>query len=442
MMVAEPPDISSLFFDGGSSFGAHEIEELTQAVAANARDVRLQINELRDHIHAGNGSDRNHAMLGTALHFLASHEEALDWFNQVSGNGFADFMRGNVLCSLSRYEDAASAFQDAENSGYDTVQAILSRAGAIRMDDRIDEAEELLKENARNAVTRADYSFQMGCILSDRGDTYGAIEYFERSVDMDPHHSGALFRLAALNASFGNDEEAVQLYERALSKPPYFLGALMNLGLLYEDSERYDAAAFCFRRVMEFDPTSERARLYLKDIEAADAELFDEDAQRRTREMDQVLNTPITDFELSARSRNCLDRMGITTIGDMTRISEAELLASKNFGETSLKEVRIILDSRSLRIGENVADAKRSTPQQVRREDLSDEQRAIFDNPVGDLGLSVRARKCLSRLGILSIGELMNRSPDELLGVRNFGVTSLNEIRLKLGEMGVALRND
>ena len=61
MMIAEPPDISSLFFDGGSSFGAHEIEELTQAVAANARDVRLQINELRDHINAGNGSDRNHA---------------------------------------------------------------------------------------------------------------------------------------------------------------------------------------------------------------------------------------------------------------------------------------------------------------------------------------------------------------------------------------------
>jgi DNA-directed RNA polymerase subunit alpha len=66
----------------------------------------------------------------------------------------------------------------------------------------------------------------------------------------------------------------------------------------------------------------------------------------------------------------------------------------------------------------------------------------MFDNPVGDLGLSVRARKCLSRLGILTIGELMNRSPDELLGVRNFGVTSLNEIRQKLTEAGIALRND
>ena len=50
---------------------------------------------------------------------------------------------------------------------------------------------------------------------------------------MDVHHAGALFRLAALNATFGNDAEAIGLYERALSRPPYYVGALLNLGLLY-----------------------------------------------------------------------------------------------------------------------------------------------------------------------------------------------------------------
>ena len=77
---------------------------------------------------------------------------------------------------------------------------------------------------------------------------------------------------------------------------------------------------------------------------------YDEDAVRRTREEEQTLNTPIADFELYARSRNCLDRMEIHTLGDLTRISEPELLGSKNFGETSLKEVRDILDSRGLSI--------------------------------------------------------------------------------------------
>lgn len=66
----------------------------------------------------------------------------------------------------------------------------------------------------------------------------------------------------------------------------------------------------------------------------------------------------------------------------------------------------------------------------------------MLEAPVTDLNLSVRARKCLSRLGITSLGELVSRTADELLGVRNFGVTSLNEIRAKLGEKNLKLRND
>lgn len=441
MMVPDPIDVNQILVEG-SSFGPNEIAELERAVTSNPRDVRVSCQELRKRADAGSASERDLLAVGYTLHLLGAHGEAIHYLSQVPGNEWGAFCQGECLMALAQFDEAAEAFRTAGKNGYDSVQAILSEAGAIRMSGRVDEAEELLRANARQAVTRADYSYQMGGILADKGDTFGSIEYFERAVDMDPHHSRALFRLAALNASFGNDDEARGLYERSLSRPPYYLGALINLGLLYEDAERYEAAAFCFKRVVEFDPNHERARLYLKDIEAAGDMFYDEDAIRRDREQEQVLNTPIADFELSARSRNCLDRMDITTLGDLTRISEPELLASKNFGETSLKEVREILGSRGLSIGENVADAKRQAPQQVRREDLDEDKRAVFDNPISDLNLSVRARKCVSRLGISTIGEIMNRSPDELLGVRNFGVTSLNEIRSKLAEMGLSLRND
>ena len=43
--------------------------------------------------------------------------------------------------------------------------------------------------------------------------------------------------------------------------------------------------------------------------------------------------------------------MGINTLGDLTRVSESELLASKNFGETSLHEIREILSAKGLRLG-------------------------------------------------------------------------------------------
>jgi DNA-directed RNA polymerase subunit alpha len=216
---------------------------------------------------------------------------------------------------------------------------------------------------------------------------------------------------------------------------------LINLGLLYEDSESYSAAAFCFRRVLEVFPNDERAQLYLKDIEASSDMYYDEDADRARRELDQVLRIPITDFELSARSRNCLESAGIHTLGDLTNVSEQELLGGKNFGETSLTEIREILEPRGLRIGQSVEEQRKPTPA-YDLEELSPQERALLEKPVTELGLSVRARKCLSRLGIVLVGELVSRTADELTSVRNFGVTSLNEIRAKLTDFDLKLRND
>ena len=280
----------------------------------------------------------------------------------------------------------------------------------------------------------------MGCIWADRGDALTAVEYFERAVDMDPHHSRALFWLAAENSLRGNDAEAIRLYERSLSRPPFFVGALLNLGLLYEDRENYKAAAFCFRRVREYDPTNEFAHLYLRDIDAAQDQIIDEDQVRTEARMKQLLSRPVTDFELSVRSRNCLQAMDINSLGDLTEISEQELLAGKNFGETSLMEIRELLSAHGLRIGQNLH--KIHSREHIVDQSMTPEEQAMMNRLVGDLNLSVRSRKCMSRLNIQTIGQLVARTPDELLSSRNFGVTSLNEIRLKLGEVGIRLRND
>jgi DNA-directed RNA polymerase subunit alpha len=67
---------------------------------------------------------------------------------------------------------------------------------------------------------------------------------------------------------------------------------------------------------------------------------------------------------------------------------------------------------------------------------------ALMNRPISDLQLSVRARKCMSRLGINTMGEVMQRTADELLESRNFGMTSLSEVREKLQAMGLSLRGD
>ena len=70
-----------------------------------------------------------------------------------------------------------------------------------------------------------------------------------------------------------------------------------------------------------------------------------------------------------------------------------------------------------------------------------DQEEGLKSKPVDDLRLSVRARKCLQKLNIRSIGEITSKTDAELLGCKNFGVTSLNEVKIALGDLGLSLRN-
>ena len=61
--------------------------------------------------------------------------------------------------------------------------------------------------------------------------------------------------------------------------------------------------------------------------------------------------------------------------------------------------------------------------------------------PVEDLQFSVRSYNCLKREGIHTVGELITRSEQDLMDIRNFGSKSIEEVKEKLAEMGLALKD-
>jgi len=61
--------------------------------------------------------------------------------------------------------------------------------------------------------------------------------------------------------------------------------------------------------------------------------------------------------------------------------------------------------------------------------------------PVEDLQLTVRSYNCLKREGIHTVGELISRSEQDLLDIRNFGAKSIDEVKAKLHEMGLSLKD-
>jgi DNA-directed RNA polymerase subunit alpha len=188
-------------------------------------------------------------------------------------------------------------------------------------------------------------------------------------------------------------------------------------------------------------PDHHRARLFLKDAAASRDMFYDEEAQKRQDRLSQVLNIPVADFELSVRSRNCLQKMGVRTLGDLTRTTEQELLASKNFGETSLVEIRDMLNSKGLELGQFAHERSEPEPS-YDVSHMSPDEQALLERPISELNLSVRARKCMVRLGLTTIGELIRKTGDDLLECKNFGVTSLNEVRDKLTQIGLKLRGE
>jgi DNA-directed RNA polymerase subunit alpha len=61
--------------------------------------------------------------------------------------------------------------------------------------------------------------------------------------------------------------------------------------------------------------------------------------------------------------------------------------------------------------------------------------------PVEDLQLTIRSYNCLKREGIHTVGELVARSEADLLDIRNFGAKSITEVKEKLAELGLSLKD-
>jgi DNA-directed RNA polymerase subunit alpha len=441
-------------FEGGM------VSKLREGLAQGGPQVRT-LKEINDTLQkrlavaAGPQQKKIHLKLGIANYFLGHIRTAIEHLTKADGP-LAAFYLGQAhlyLGQAAAYADddgdttdhlaeALKAFDRAEKTGYAAQQVQLQKAGVLRLQGHLPEAKAILVKLKDAAAHNAEYYYQEGAVAEAEGDPVRAARYYERAVELEPRHPAALFRLGFLNDLQGNDPDAIGYYERCLKYPPVGKGVLYNLGVLYEDNDQYDKATDCFRRLHKADPRDERAKLFVKDAEASLSMYYSPEEEQVSQQFRQVMEIPITDFELSVRSRNCLKRMNIRTLGDLTRVTESQLLASKNFGETSLEEIKVIMTAKGLRIGQSLEQGQNYEFRYRPQQNLSPEEQAVLNKPVTDLNLSVRARKCMNRLNITTLGELIQRTADELLEAKNFGMTSLNEVRDRLQQHNLKLRGD
>jgi len=440
MTVAAEFDIRQVILVSGP-FGPAEVRRIREAIGHDQGDFQKLRDAVNDLQAKEEQTPASRVRLGVGYYLLGRYFRAIEVLRQADGGALAHFYLARAYFGREEYREAVESYKAAERAGYDAGDCALGRAEALRYAGDLAAALAVLDGLSGAVEQTAEYLYQRGAtVAAIGGNPAEVVALYERAVEVDRDHPGALFGLALENDRHGNDDTAMDLYRRAVGRLPAHVGALLNLGLLYEDREQYEKAAQCYQRVLDVYPDHLRAALFFRDTEASHEQYYDEDAQKKRDRMTQVLGIPVSDFELSVRSRNCLQKMGIQTLGDLCRTSEAELLASKNFGETSLVEIKEMLTSKGVRLGQLATE--RQPLEVFEPEMLSADEQAMLAKPVSDLNLSVRARKCMIRLGINTISELIRRTGDDLLECKNFGVTSLNEVREKLSSLGLKLRGE
>jgi DNA-directed RNA polymerase subunit alpha len=347
-----------------------------------------------------------------------------------------------ALRRMYKYDEAIENLNNSLAHGADKLYIAAEKAATYRHAGKLDAAAKELKACANLANVSAEYHYQLARLQEAQGLYDEATANYKTALNLSPNHQRSLFHLAFRCDLASNEEAAIGYYRQITSGSPVYVSALLNLAVLYEDNGELDKATQCVNSVLETHPNHQRALLFKKDIESSKTMYYDEEKEKKKTRKNQILETPISDFELSVRSRNCLKKMKIETIGDLLNISEAELLSYKNFGETSLREIKAILDSKGLHLGMALEEKQLSMAvETLDKAVVEDTEKGLRSKSVDDLQLSVRARKCLQKLNVRTLGELTARTDAELLGCKNFGVTSLNEIKKALTDLGLSLRN-
>jgi len=371
-------------------------------------------------------------MLGRSEEAVAKLQKGPDCLEKFTYLAFA-------LRQRKRYDEALESLQRTQEFGAEPLSVNLDKAATCRQARDLEAAEKELQACANFENVSAEYHYQLGRLQEAQGLYDEAVENYKTVLELAPTHHQALFHLAYRHDLSGYESAAIDYYNQAIASSPAYVSALLNLAVLYEDRGEFEKASLCVEKVLECHPNHPRANLFKKDVDSSKTMYYDEEREKKRSRKNQILETPISDFELSVRSRNCLRKMNIRTLGDLLNITEAELLSYKNFGETSLREIKAILDTKGLRLGMALED-KGLPPGEVPGQG-SQEDEGLLNKPVEDLQLSVRARKCLQKLTLHSIGELTRTTEAELLGCKNFGVTSLNEIKKALTGLGLSLRS-
>jgi DNA-directed RNA polymerase subunit alpha len=159
------------------------------------------------------------------------------------------------------------------------------------------------------------------------------------------------------------------------------------------------------------------------------------------RGSDHVLGTIFTD-SIYTPVYNVKYEVENTRVGNNTNFDKLTIEVKTN-GSISAKEAISLgakLLTEHLNLFVELSDEAKKTEVLVEREETKRDR--VLEMPIEELSMSVRSFNCLKRAGIDTVEDLINKTEDEMIKVRNLGKKSLEDVINTLHNLGLELRKE
>jgi len=225
-----------------------------------------------------------------------------------------------------------------------TVEA--NKKGAVKAGDiQADASIEIVNKDMVLATLTEDVDFKMEMVVENGRGYIPASERIDASQRFDQEIGRILLDTAyspILRVRYSTEDTRVGQktnYDKLIME-------IWTDGTVTPDMALVEAAKILRKHVNPFVEYSELGE------ETVSSEVPEpEESEQVGDEVIQKLNTPIQELELSVRASNCLESANIETVGDLVKMTEADLLKIRSFGKTSLREIRRKLADMGLSLG-------------------------------------------------------------------------------------------
>lgn len=189
----------------------------------------------------------------------------LDFIEQIEPhNPDIHLMKGSAWLVLEQESEAEKSFRKAlKHAGFEKddilyhIGASYVHAGEIKK--AIEYFERSLKLNPENEMALYD----LGFFSDQEGDYQKSIDYYNQYLDIDPFNFSIWFNLGISHNKAGNFEKAIEAYEFALVLNEEFDQSLFNIGNAYANEGKYNEAIAKYTEYLEFDPENDDAWCYI-----------------------------------------------------------------------------------------------------------------------------------------------------------------------------------